>query len=102
MDFIQILGNQENSEELLGILFVIERTYFATLSPMWISRGEKREDRSPGPVGPGADWIYYDPIAYRAIGKVDARHLVARVRPPIPDWHPVDFNFEMTPAGWVD
>lgn len=66
------------------------------------STGENRDDNSPGRIGPGTDWIYYDSIVRRAIGESEARVLAASVRPPIPDGYPVGFNLYMAPDWSVD
>lgn len=56
LELLQILGNQANVEEFIGILIVMERANFPGISPTWRERGEKRDYRSPGRMGPEADW----------------------------------------------
>ena len=101
LDLVPILGNRENVDEYLHLLRVVERTDFAQLPPTWRARGEKKEDSSPGRVGPGGDWLYYDPFARRAISEADAKRFAARERPPIPEGHPMGFDFDTAPDGWV-
>lgn len=102
MDLFPTLGNQENVDEYLGIIIVIEKNNLVSMSPTLQARGEKLDDSSHGPFGSGADWMFYGPVARRAVGESETQRLAASARYPITDGHMVDFNFSMDPDGWVD
>lgn len=80
---------------------MIEQTDVSQLQPTWRARGENK-DNSLGRVGTGADWVYYDPQDRRIIGEEDVKKISARESAPIPEGHPIGFNFDASPGGWVD
>lgn len=80
LDLVPILGNRENDDEYFGLLRVIKRTNL---------NREKTDDRSPGRVGTGGDWLYYDLFARREISELKQKLSAARQRPPIAERHPV-------------
>lgn len=84
------------------MFLVIERNNFSNLSPTWWARDEKRDYSSPFRVVPGADWMYYDPIASRAIDEAEAGPLATGVRPPIPDGHLIGFNVDLALDRWIN
>lgn len=100
LDLSTVLGHQDNVDELHRLLDVIESTNFAELPSTWRQRGERAHDLSPGRVGPGADWVYYDPWRRQILTEVVARQKANEERPPIPDGHPTGFNFDFNAAGW--
>lgn len=78
---------------------MIELTYFNQVPATWRERGEKREERSPGRVGPGGDWFDLDPLARRAIseGEMVSCSEAAADSKRTSCW----FNLHNTPDGWI-
>lgn len=102
LDFLPILGNEANFWRLSRLLLLIERTNSVSLFPKCQALGEKSDESSPGSIGSGEDWMYYDPVAGSGIGGAEARHLSTSAIPPIPDGHQVHFNYDMDPDWWFD
>lgn len=102
LDLKPVLGNQANVEEFLSLLRVIETTDFGSLPTSWRNRSTRANERSPGRVGPGADWVYYDPHQRRCVDADVARERANAPRPPIPPGHPVGYDFDVIPDGWID
>lgn len=100
LDLVGVLGNQENVDELHRLLDVIDSTNFNQLPESWRQRGERMHDYSPGRVGPGADWMYYDPWARRTVTEAVARQKAEEPRIPVPEGHPTGFDFDFPAAGW--
>lgn len=88
-------------DEYLGILCVIEHTDFNQLSVMFCEGGEKKEDDLPRVVGPRVDWFNYDPFALLTIAEAEANRFSARKCASIPEVHPLGFNVDIVPDGWV-
>lgn len=64
------------------------------------TREEKREENSPGHLGPETDW-YKDPLARSSIGEMEEKEFSALQRAPFPKDHPLGFNIDTVQEGWV-
>lgn len=102
LDLSLVLGNQVNVDELLGFVQVIEDTDFKSLPGRWKNRSSRSVEKSPGRIGVGADWVYYDPHERRCIDEATAKAKLAGVRASIPTGHPVGYEFDALAGGWED
>ena len=73
---------------------MIENTRFSNFPAEWRALG------SHVSLGPGADFIYYNPWTRSAVSREDGRDLAARER-VISDGHPIGWNFDAIPDGWA-
>lgn len=102
LDLVSVLGSQVNVNEYVDLVKVIESTCFAALMMAWCSRGTRAPDRSPGRVGPGADFVYYDPHLRQCVARSVAQAGAARVRRIVPEGHPLEYDFSAEAGGWGD
>ena len=89
LNLSQVLGSSANAAELLDYLTEIEGTDWTTVPVEWTHRpaSSSATDLSPGRVGEGGDFFYFDPVTRERISAERARerHQDTRV---IPDGHP--------------
>lgn len=100
LDLKPIFGNTANVEELLGYLRVIEETDFTVLPKMWRQLSVRANDKSPGRVGIGADFVFYDPHLRFTLTEEDALVRANADRPATPDEHPRGFVCGESSDGW--
>lgn len=94
------LDSKENVDEYLGMVEDIEKTNFASLPVLWRSKSDRTVERSPMRVGPGSDYVYYEPHVKQYIDEKTDRERVG-VERVIPDGHPMGYEFDgCLKAGW--
>lgn len=94
LDLLPVLGNEGNVAELLGFLSIIESTEWERVDSRNRLRGVKGDQLSysPGRVGPGGDFVGYDPWRKVRVSHEERSKLV-RVSRPRPAGHPVGWDF---------
>lgn len=93
------LGCGTNVEELRSLLDVIENTDFRRLPVAWRRRTSRVNDASPGRIGEGADFVYYDPFSRKLIDQTTAERRRRMIR-SVPPGHPVGYEYGQDVAGW--
>ena len=96
------LGSGDNAREFRELLGVISDTESHNLRHWWSARGEGGS-RSPGPVGRGADWVYYDPLRREKVSASVAENRLRNAPTAVPAGHPVGYDYGPLGQlpGWV-
>ncbi len=96
LDLSFVLGNQQNVEELRGLLRVVSQTDFSLHSPAQ----RLRMSHGRASTSAAADYLYYDPWRGQVLTYEQYIAMRTRGRVQMPAGHPSGFNWAEEVEGW--